>query len=51
MRRQGEEGFQENKAYRELRSILRSFLIQIAADFFREKGVSTGSGSQAKSGK
>ena len=35
----GREGFQENKAYRELRSILRSFLIQIAADFFREEGV------------
>ncbi|WP_420632721.1 ATP-binding protein [Candidatus Palauibacter sp.] len=35
----GREGFQENKAYRELRSILKSFLVQVAADFFREEGV------------
>ena len=35
----GREGFRENKAYRELRSILRSFLVQVAADFFREEGV------------
>ncbi len=35
----GREGFQENKAYRELRSILQSFLVQVAADFFREEGV------------
>ena len=34
----GREGFQENKAYRQLRSILKSFLIQIAADFFRKEG-------------
>jgi len=32
----GREGFQENKAYREFRAILINFLIQIAADFFRE---------------
>jgi len=35
----GREGFQENKAYRQLRSILKSFLIQVAADFFREEGI------------
>ena len=35
----GREGFRENKAYRDLRSILKSFLVQIAADFFREEGV------------
>ena len=35
----GREGFRENKAYRELRSILKSFLVQVAADFFREEGV------------
>lgn len=35
----GREGFQENKAYRQFRSILKSFLVQVAADFFREEGV------------
>ena len=35
----GREGFQENKAYRQLRGILKSFLVQVAADFFREEGV------------
>ena len=34
----GREGFSENKAYRQFRSILINFLIQIAADFFREDG-------------
>lgn len=34
----GREGFQENRAYRQLRSILRAFFVQIAADFFREEG-------------
>lgn len=34
----GREGFRENKAYRELRSILETFLVQVAADFFREEG-------------
>ncbi len=34
----GREGFRQNKAYRELRSILKSFLVQVAADFFREEG-------------
>ena len=35
----GREGFRENKAYRNLRGILRNFLVQVAADFFREEGV------------
>ena len=35
----GREGFRENKAYRDLRGIMRSFLVQVAADFFREEGV------------
>ncbi|MCY4542750.1 MAG: ATP-binding protein, partial [Rhodobacteraceae bacterium] len=35
----GREGFRENKAYRQLRSILKNFLVQVAADFFREEGI------------
>ena len=35
----GREGFQENKAYRQFRSILENFFLQIAADFFRTDGV------------
>ena len=35
----GREGFRENKAYRDLRDILKNFLVQVAADFFREEGV------------
>lgn len=35
----GREGFRENRAYRELRSILKNFLVQVAADFFRKEGV------------
>ena len=35
----GREGFRENKAYRDLRGILKSFLVQVVADFFREEGV------------
>jgi hypothetical protein len=34
----GREGFREDKAYRQFRSILINFFIQSAADFFREKG-------------
>ncbi|MCY4461876.1 MAG: ATP-binding protein [Albidovulum sp.] len=34
----GREGFSENKAYRQFRSILINFFVQIAADFFREDG-------------
>lgn len=35
----GREGFQENKAYRQFRSILQNFFLQMAADFFRAEGV------------
>ncbi|MFL6263363.1 MAG: ATP-binding protein [Thermoanaerobaculia bacterium] len=34
----GREGFRENAAYRQLRDILKNFLIQVAGDFFREEG-------------
>lgn len=34
----GREGFIENKAYRQLRDILKNFFLQLAADFFREGG-------------
>ena len=34
----GREGYRENKAYRQLRSILMNFFIQTASDFFREDG-------------
>ncbi|UPK72461.1 ATP-binding protein [Chitinophaga filiformis] len=34
----GREGFIENKAYRQLRDILKNFFVQLAYDFFREKG-------------
>ena len=37
----GREGFQENKAYRQFRSILQNFFLQVAADFFRSEGVHT----------
>lgn len=35
----GREGFQQNNAYRQFCDILKNFLIQIAADFFREGGI------------
>ena len=35
----GREGFQENRAYRQFRSILQNFFLQLAADFFRAEGV------------
>lgn len=35
----GREGFQENKAYRQFKAILKNFLLQAAADFFRKEGV------------
>jgi len=35
----GREGLQTNKAYRQFTEILENFLIQLAADFFRESGV------------
>jgi len=34
----GREGFRENEAYRQLKSILENFFLQLAADFFREGG-------------
>lgn len=34
----GREGFIENKAYRQLQAILKNFFLQLAADFFDEKG-------------
>lgn len=34
----GREGFQVNRAYRQFKSILEHFLVQTAADFFREGG-------------
>jgi len=34
----GREGFIENKAYRQMREILKNLFIQLAADFFREGG-------------
>ena len=34
----GREGFRENKAYRQLRSILMNFFLQTAGDFFRTEG-------------
>ena len=34
----GREGFIENRAYRQFRSILVNFFLQSAADFFREEG-------------
>lgn len=34
----GREGFRENIAYRQLRSILMNFFLQTAGDFFREDG-------------
>ena len=34
----GREGFRENRAYRQLRSILMNFFLQTAGDFFRKGG-------------
>ncbi|MGM4998255.1 ATP-binding protein [Tardiphaga sp. 538_B7_N1_4] len=34
----GREGFRDNTAYRQLRSILMNFFVQTAGDFFRETG-------------
>lgn len=35
----GREGFQENKAYRQFRRMLRNLFVQMAADFFRKEGM------------
>jgi len=32
----GREGFSENRAYRDLKSILKNFFLQLAADYFRD---------------
>ncbi|HEX8573563.1 MAG TPA: ATP-binding protein [Allosphingosinicella sp.] len=45
----GREGFQENRAYRQFKSILENFFIQTAADFFREEGVQADVYSHEKS--
>lgn len=34
----GREGFIENKAYKQLKAILENFFIQIASDYFNDKG-------------
>lgn len=34
----GREGFQQDKAYRQLKDILENLFVQLAADFFRESG-------------
>lgn len=34
----GREGFIENKAYKQLKSVLENFFIQVAADYFKDKG-------------
>ncbi|PHR93110.1 MAG: hypothetical protein COA78_32985, partial [Blastopirellula sp.] len=34
----GREGFQQDKAYRQLKDILENLFLQLAADFFRETG-------------
>ncbi len=44
----GREGFQSNKAYRQLTAILENFLIQLAADFFRETGAKAAVYSERK---
>jgi signal transduction histidine kinase len=44
----GREGFQENKAYRQFKSILEHFFIQTAADFFRSEGVSADAFAEEK---
>ena len=35
----GREGFRENRAYRDFRAILENFLVQLAADYFRDEAV------------
>ena len=44
----GREGFQKNKAYRQFRSILQNFFVQMVADFFRDEGVYSNQFSQRK---
>ena len=44
----GREGFRENLAYRQFKRILKNFLLQMAADFFRTGGVHGGSFEETK---
>ena len=44
----GREGFRENLAYRQFKRILKNFLLQMAADFFRASGVHGGSFEETK---
>lgn len=44
----GREGFRENRAYRQFRSILENFLVQVAAQFFREEGTEGSAFSQSR---
>ena len=44
----GREGFRENKAYRDFRAILENFLVQLAADYFRDEAVRGTQYRQAK---
>ena len=37
----GREGFRDNRAYTQFRSILTNLLLQLAAEFFREEGAQT----------
>lgn len=45
----GREGFQVNGAYRQFKRILENFLVQTAADFFREGGASIAAFEEEKS--
>ena len=44
----GREGFRENKAYRQFKRILKNFLVQMAADFFRKEGMYGGQFQEKK---
>ena len=44
----GREGFRENRAYREFRAILENFLVQLAADYFRDEAALGGVYRQTK---
>ena len=44
----GREGFRETRAYRDFRAILENFLVQLAADYFRDEAVRGTQYRQAK---
>lgn len=44
----GREGFRENRGYRQFRSILENFFVQLAADFFRDESLRGGLYGQIK---